>query len=292
MTGKIFSIAWALGVWAAMQLPAFGQEDTSAIGGAVDSDSYEETGAGLSVDEMYSDIWTAADSAFHIPAYETYGDWNTDQIFERRPAVTDTVDLHLAWDDCDHYMPICGNITSRFGIRHGRNHYGTDLKLQTGDPVMSAFAGKVRISRYHRDFGNVVVVRHPNGLETLYGHMSKRLVDVGDELEAGDVLGLGGSTGRSTGSHLHFETRYLGHPIDPEKLFDMEEGVLRADRYSITPRTFHAPTSAGASSYRVRRGDTLYAISRSTGVPVTKLCKINKISSRSTLRVGQHLRIR
>ncbi len=292
MTGKIISIAWALGLWAAMQLPAFGQEDTSAIGGAVDSDSYEETGAGLSVDEMYSDIWTAADSAFHIPAYETYGDWNTDQIFERRPAVTDTVDLHLAWDDCDHYMPICGHITSPFGIRHGRNHYGTDLKLQTGDPVMSAFAGKVRISRYHRDFGNVVVVRHANGLETLYGHMSKRLVDVGDELEAGDVLGLGGSTGRSTGSHLHFETRYLGHPIDPEKLFDMEEGVLRADRYSITPRSFHAPTTAGASSYRVRKGDTLYAISRSTGVPVPKLCKINRINSRSTLRVGQQLRIR
>ena len=88
MTGKIISIAWALGLWAAMQLPAFGQEDTSAIGGAVDNDSYEETGAGLSVDEMYSDIWSAADSAYHIPAYETYGDWNTDQIFERRPAVT------------------------------------------------------------------------------------------------------------------------------------------------------------------------------------------------------------
>lgn len=292
MTGKTLAIALALGLWGAMQSPAFGQEDNSAIGGPESVETYEETGAGIIVDEAETEVWTAADSAFHIPAYETYGDWNTDQIFERRPAIADTINLHLAWADCDHYMPICGRITSPFGIRHGRHHYGTDLKLQTGDLVMSAFAGKVRISRYHRDFGHVVVVRHPNGLETLYGHLSKRLVDVGDELEAGDVLGLGGSTGRSTGSHLHFETRYLGHPIDPEKLFDMEEGVLRTDRFSITPRTFHSPTASGSASYRVRKGDTLYGISRRTGTTVASLCKINKISSRSTLRVGQRLRVR
>lgn len=270
--------------------PAWGQGDTLAIGGPDDASTYEEAGMGV-VDEIVDDAWSAADSAFHIPSYRIYGDWNTDQIFETRAPITDTVNLQLGWEDCDHYMPICGHVTSPFGARWGRNHYGTDLKLQTGDPVASAFAGKVRISRYHRDFGHVVVVRHPNGLETLYGHMSKRLVDVGDEVEAGDILGLGGSTGRSTGSHLHFETRYLGHPIDPATVFDLEEGTLKSLELAITPGTFKAPAT-GSSHYRVRKGDTLYAISRHTGVPVNRLCKMNRISSKSTLRVGQTLRIR
>lgn len=289
MTGKSWGLS--LGLWAAMLVPAFGQDDPGAMGGAVDSASYEETGEGLIVDEAAAEAWTAVDSAFHFPAYAAYGDWNTDQIFPRRPVTADTVELRLAWEPCDHHMPICGRITSRFGPRHGRHHYGTDLKLQTGDPVMSAFAGKVRISRYHREFGHVVVVRHPNGLETLYAHLSKRLAEVGDEVEAGDVLGLGGSTGRSTGSHLHFETRYLGHPIDPELLFDLEEGELRADRYAITPGSFHSSAITGQGSYRVRKGDTLYAIARRSGVSVARLCKINGISSRSTLRIGQRLRL-
>lgn len=293
MTEKWTINTLALVLFLAFGPMAFGQEDPSAIGGPEDVESYVETGDAPIVDEASSsDIWTAADSAYHIPAYETYGDWNTDQIFEKGPAVTDTVHLQLTWADCDHHMPICGRITSPFGIRHGRHHYGTDLKLQVGDPVRSAFAGMVRISRYHRDFGNVVVVRHANGLETLYGHMSKRLVEVGDVVEAGEVIGLGGSTGRSTGSHLHFEARYLGHPIDPEKLFDMEEGVLRSDQFSITPRTFQKMTAGTETSYRVRRGDTLYGISRRTGVPVASLCRMNRISAKSTLRVGQQIRYR
>ncbi len=294
MTEKTLSLLGAVACWAALLPAAYGQEDASAIGGPEDVGTYEETGAGLVVDEVIeSDAWSAADSAFHIPAYETYGDWNTDQIFERRPAITDTVDLLLGWSACDHHMPILGRITSAFGMRHGRHHYGTDLKLQTGDTVRSAFAGKVRISRYHRDFGNVVVVRHPNGLETLYGHLSKRLVEVGDEVEAGDLLGLGGSTGRSTGSHLHFETRYLGHPIDPTKLFDLEGGTLRSERFTITPAAFQVPAGkTDVSRYRVRKGDTLFAISRNTGVPVPRLRKINRLSANATLRVGQYLRIR
>ncbi len=270
---------------------AFAQEDPSAIGGPDDMGTYEETGAGVIWDDAsIPDAWTAADSAVFIPSYETYGDWNTDQIFEKRPAITEMIDLRLAWADCDHEMPIRGRITSPFGIRHGRHHFGTDLKLQTGDTVRSAFAGKVRISRYHRDFGNVVVVRHPNGLETLYGHMSQRLVEVGDDVEAGDILGLGGSTGRSTGSHLHFETRYLGHPIDPETVFNMETGRLRAEAISIAPKTFAIAAAPATNRYTVRRGDTLFGISRRTGVPVTKLCQINRIKANHTLRVGQRIR--
>ncbi|MCC6840460.1 MAG: peptidoglycan DD-metalloendopeptidase family protein [Flavobacteriales bacterium] len=282
-------MAVPLVLWASLLPAAFAQEE--GIGGPVDSSSYEETGAGLVVDETTAPDWTAADSSFHFPAYETYGDWNTDQIFERRPAVTDTINLQLGWANCDHAMPVHGRITSPFGMRHGRHHYGTDIKLQTGDTVLSAFEGKVRISRYHRDFGYVVVVRHPNGLETLYGHLSKCLAQVGDEVQAGDVLGLGGSTGRSTGSHLHFETRYLGHPIDPAKVFDLEAGKLRSNSFLVTPKAFQVPAS-GPARYRVRKGDTLYAISRRSGVPVARLCKINRIKASSTLRVGQSLRLR
>ncbi len=285
-----FSLALSVVLWTAMLSPAFGQEE--AIGGPADSSTYDETGAGLIVDEAVElDTWTAIDSALHFPAYDTYGDWNTDQIFERRPAITDTVNLMLAWADCDHAMPICGKVTSPFGMRHGRHHYGTDLKLQTGDTVLCAFEGKVRISRYHRDFGHVVVVRHSNGLETLYGHLSKRLVEVGDDVQAGEVLGLGGNTGRSTGSHLHFETRYMGHPIDPAKVFDLEAGLLHTNSFVVTPKAFQVPASS-PSRYRVRKGDTLYAISRRSGVSVSRLCKINRIKSTSTLRVGQSLRLR
>ena len=285
--------ALLLVVFAAMHVSAFAQEDTNSIGGPEDPETYVETGDGPIVDESFSaDIWSAADSAYNIPAYETYGDWNTDQIFERGPAVTDTVALRLAYAPCDHKMPFSGRVTSPFGIRHGRHHYGTDIKLQVGDTVDAAFAGMVRISRYHRDFGNVVVIRHANGLETLYGHMSKRLVEVGDHVEAGETIGLGGSTGRSTGSHLHFETRYLGHPINPQTVFNIENGMLHSDSLTITPTTFNIPAPASISAYHVRRGDTLYGISRKTGVPVAKLCRTNRISTRSTLRVGQRIRLR
>lgn len=291
MTGKATFTAWAFVLGALLQ-PAYGQEET-ATGGPEDAETYVEPGNAVIADEAVPmDVWSPADSAWHIPAYDTYGDWNTDQIFERRPDFKDTVLLQLAWAECDHAMPTCGKVTSPFGPRHGRHHYGTDLKLQTGDTVVSAFAGKVRISRYHRDFGHVVVVRHANGLETLYGHLSKRLVEAGDDVEAGDVLGLGGSTGRSTGSHLHFETRYLGQPIDPAKLFDLQEGTLHAHQFTVTPQAFRMPPAPPASKYRVRRGDTLFAISRRTGVSVSRLCKINRISKNSTLRIGQQLRIR
>jgi murein DD-endopeptidase MepM/ murein hydrolase activator NlpD len=272
------------------------QSDTSSIGGPEDITPYEETGSGPDIDEAPSpELMTAADSASIIPGYATYGSWNTDVIFPYRPAVTDTLDLCLSWSDCDHTMPICGRITSPFGIRHGHHHYGTDLKLQVGDPVMCAFPGMVRISRYHREFGNVIVVRHANGLETLYAHLSKRNVEEGDIVEAGEVIGLGGSTGRSTGSHLHFETRYLGHPIDPQRIFDVEKGVLRSDSLLVEPELF-ATTVSGNSlalpkTYTVRRGDTLYGISRRAGVSVKGLCRMNRISVNRALRIGQRLRI-
>ena len=125
----------------------------------------------------------------------------------------------------------CPNQTkvySPFGVRHRRRHQGVDLPLKTGDPVYAAFSGKVRISRYMRGYGNLVVLRHENGLETFYGHLSRREVEVDDWVEAGQVIGLGGSTGRSTGPHLHFETRFDGFAFDPQWMIDFEKGELRS----------------------------------------------------------------
>lgn len=156
--------------------------------------------------------------------------WNTEVPNPFMVSLNDLPEKISLWvvDSLSCYR--CPNPTkvySRFGVRHRRRHQGVDLPLHTGDPVYAAFSGKVRMSRFNRGYGNLVVIRHENGLETFYAHLSRRDVEVGDWVEAGDIIGLGGSTGRSTGPHLHFETRYKGYAFDPEWLIDFESGVLR-----------------------------------------------------------------
>lgn len=131
-------------------------------------------------------------------------------------------------------------VFSPYGYRHRRRHSGVDLPLHTGDPVYAAFSGKVRMSKYYKGYGNLVILRHENGLETFYGHLSKRHVDVGDWVEAGDVIGLGGSTGRSTGPHLHFETRFEGYSFDPQWLIDFEQGTLRTRLFILRKKYLSA----------------------------------------------------
>lgn len=254
------------------------------------AEGYAEVMSGAAVS------WTAADSLRYIPCHALYREFDTDVIFDRSLApARDTATLCLSRSACDDHFPVCGKITSPFGPRHRRMHYGVDIELDRGDTVRSAFEGMVRISRYHSQFGHVVVVRHGNGLETLYGHLSERLVNTGDHVEAGQLLGLGGSTGRSTGDHLHFETRYLGQPIDPHLLFDLEEGMLRTNELHVHPGLFRAGRRAGQAAgqqrvHVVRRGDTLSSIARRRGTTVQALCRANRIGSRHTLRIGQRLR--
>ncbi len=255
------------------------------------SGGYGPTPSGASEEALL----TAEDSARFIPSYELYGDFDTEKIFDRVPdAAKDSVCLQLSNQACDHQMPICGYVTSPFGPRHRRMHYGVDLKLERGDQVVSAFEGIVRISRFHKQFGNVVVVRHANGLETLYAHLSQRSVEPGDHVEAGQILGLGGSTGRSTGDHLHFETRYRGQPIDPQLLFDVNEGELRTNILNVHPGLFSAArparTSNNVAFHVVRRGDTLYSIARKRGTTVKELCRRNRLRTTAKLRVGQKIR--
>lgn len=189
--------------------------------------------------------------------------------------------------------------TSSFGLRGYRWHYGTDLDLNTGDTIRAAFDGIVRIVRYEPGgWGYFVLVRHYNGLETLYGHMSRQLTQVGQLLRAGDVIGLGGSTGRSSGPHLHYEVRYQGNAFDPSLIYNFAESRLSNQYFSLLPSHFAHIAQRRASVvrrlvyYRVRRGDTLGGIATRHGTTITKLTKLNRIGRNSTLRLGQRVRIK
>lgn len=241
--------------------------------------------------------WGTEDSLRFIPAHDLYGSWETDDIFRKdlEPSNwSDTVVLDLTHLPCDHAMPVCGALNSPYGPRRGRMHHGVDLDLETGTPVVAAFEGMVRIARYHRSYGNVVVLRHANGLETLYAHLSRIDVQAGTMVDAGASIGLGGSTGRSTGSHLHFEVRYLGQPMDPATIFNLEEGELLASRITLHKRSFAAlgKTVKQTGRYHiVRKGDTLYGIAKRSGTTVQKLCKLNGMRTGNKLRIGQRIRL-
>ena len=139
-----------------------------------------------------------------------------------------------------YHCPNIGDPSSRFGYRHRRRHQGVDIPLQTGTPIYAAFDGKVRISKYHSGYGNLVVIRHDNGLETFYAHLSKIYVENDEWVDAGSIIGLGGSTGRSTGPHLHFETRYKGYAFDPEWLIDFPSGNLRHRLFVLKKKYLNA----------------------------------------------------
>lgn len=208
----------------------------------------------------------------------------------------DTVELPLFYKNPDlkWSMPISkGHITSPFGLRRWRWHYGSDLRLKIGDSVRVAFDGIVRVAHYDRyGYGNYVLVRHYNGLETLYGHFKKRLAKVGDVVKAGDVIGLGGNTGRSSAPHLHFEVRYEGNAINPIKLFDFENDSLMSDTLVVNNESFAYLKEARKIRYhRIRRGDTLSHISYKYGISINRICRLNRISRKTILRIGRRLRI-
>jgi len=205
--------------------------------------------------------------------------------------ITDSVFVDLS----EFVVPVPGRITSRFGMRRGRPHFGTDFSLRTGDPVRVAFSGKVRIIGFDRTgYGHFVVVRHHNGLETLYAHLSRVLVTQDQFVEAGETIGLGGNTGRSTGPHLHFEVRHLGHPINPEYLFCFTNGVARNEYYFITAnKTFALLREMSAAQFvTVRSGDTLGHIARRHGTTAARIAQLNGITTRTIIRPGQRLRVR
>ena len=234
------------------------------------------------------------------PAFDLYPNWDNSRVhaFGNTVVIPDTFRIDLT----DFVMPTTNTkITSKFGPRRRRMHNGIDVKVYIGDTIRAAFSGKVRMVKFERrGYGKYVVIRHENGLETIYGHLSKQLVNEDQYVEAGEVIGLGGNTGRSTGSHLHFETRFLGQAINPALLFDFEKQDIVTDAYLFKKgnnryRRSNTSTGVVASNgdvqyYKVRKGDSLSRISQKTGVSIDRLCKLNGITRRTTLRINQVLK--
>lgn len=245
-------------------------------------------------------------------------DWDTTKIQPHKVELKD-LPISMVIDLVDslksYHYPSKGRVTSKYGPRRRRVHQGTDIDLETGDPVYATFDGRVRICTYvSGGYGNLIVLRHDNGLETYYGHLSEISVKPNDWVSAGQVIGKGGNTGRSTGSHLHYEIRYKGHTFDPERLIDFTTGTLRRETF-LLKRTYFSPYSrftqdfdeevqsdeedkkiaaeAAAIKYHiVKKGDTLGRIAINNHTTVTKLCQLNGIKKTSTLRIGQRIRVR
>ena len=255
------------------------------------------------------------------PAADLYKDWDN-QYAHRLTVLPDSFRIDLR----DFSMPTPSRvITSNFGARWGRQHKGLDIKVYIGDTIRAAFPGKIRIVRYEpKGYGNYVVIRHPNGLETIYGHMSKHLVKENQDVRAGDPIGLGGNTGRSTGSHLHFETRLCGVALNPALMFDFRNQDVIGDSYLFRKSTYGSESAKatrlrgvpGGSSaapdrldsgnkaqakaktsnqpsvryHKVQKGETLSAIARKHKTSVNAICKLNRIKQNVVLRPGQILK--
>ena len=241
-------------------------------------------------------------------------------------SLPDEVALWIVDSLSGYRCPNQTDVYSKFGYRHRRRHQGVDLPLHTGTPVYAAFSGRVRLATFYRGYGNLVVIRHENGLETFYAHLSKIMVSEDEWVDAGSIIGLGGSTGRSSGPHLHFETRYKGYAFDPEWLIDFHSGVLRHRLFILKKKYLNASSNyvpedeqeeidiiegdtkdkeeaakkaeaerkaaAEVQYHTIRQGDTLGALARKYHTTVKKLCKLNGISERTTLRLGRKLRVR
>ena len=253
------------------------------------------------------------------PAADLYEDWEN-HYAHRETALPDTFRIDLR----DFHMPTDSRVmTSNFGARWGRQHKGLDIKVYIGDTIRAAFSGKVRVVRYEAGgYGNFVVIRHYNGLETIYGHMSKHLVKPDQEVRAGDPIGLGGNTGRSTGSHLHFETRLCGIALNPALMFDFRNQDVVGDFYTFRRSTYSRESlqatrlrGVGGSAsddavgdqlytqsskqtasarntrfHKVRKGETLSSIARKRNTSVAAICKLNRIGKNMKLRPGQILK--
>lgn len=256
------------------------------------------------------------------PAAQLYNDWNNTHAH----AVSDMPE-HFVINLRNFCMPTPSRVvTSNFGARWGRQHKGLDIKVYTGDTIRAAFSGRVRVVKYDgHGYGKYVVIRHSNGLETVYGHLSKQLVDENQEVRAGAVIGLGGSTGRSTGSHLHFETRLCGVALNPALLFDFRNQDVTGDEYVYDRRTYAQESSEAtqlrgkvgnggytrdqiygevASSntksqaeesteklfHKVAKGETLASIAAKRGISVDTLCKLNGLRKNDNVSAGRILR--
>ena len=232
----------------------------------------------------------------HHPADSLYHFIWTDERVNPYGTMFDSLkeDVHIPM--AGFVLPAPGYVTSPYGWRRYRMHKGTDIKVQIGDSIRAAWSGQVRIVGWDpRGYGYYVVIRHDNGLETIYGHLSRPLVDEYEKVPAGFVIGMGGNTGRSTGSHLHWEIRYLGEAMNPASFVDFSTGQLKnADEYVIGIKAMkQARAEQAAMKYhKVRSGDTLSGIAKKYGTTVKRLCQLNNIRETKILQIGMKIRVR
>ena len=257
---------------------------------------------------------------YDSPAEDLYEDWSN-KYAHHETVLPDSFRISLK----DFCMPTDNRlVTSNFGARWGRQHKGLDVKVYIGDTIRAAFPGKVRVVRYEaRGYGKYVVIRHYNGLETIYGHMSAQLVTENQEVRAGDPIGLGGNTGRSTGSHLHFETRLCGVALNPALMFDFRNqdvvddyfmfrkssyqresalatrlrgvggGSISADANEDVELAAAAPAanySQESRFHKVKKGETIYSIAKRRGTTVDAIMKLNHLKKNTKLKTGQILK--
>lgn len=256
--------------------------------------------------------------------------WDTTRLFAYNIPLAQlphAVAIDLVDSVSGFHYPYKTRVWSKYGPRgRRRQHQGVDLSLKTGDAIYAAFGGRVRLSTYNGGgYGNMIIVRHENGLETTYAHLSERIVHAGDWVEAGQIIGYGGSTGRSTGPHLHFETRYCGQTFDPEWIIDFERGTLRRETFLLKRSYFNIHASAvqnfddedgepdtvtaaapakpatkpaaktvsrGNTFHKIKSGDTLSAIARKYNTNVAAICKLNGMKSTETLKLGRSIRVK
>ena len=230
---------------------------------------------------------------YEYPADDLYPEWSNEYAHKYTNVVMPD---SLLIDLTGFCMPTENTkVNDIFGYRPRRRrmHYGLDIKVERGDTIRAAFDGKVRYCSYQRrGYGHYVVIRHPNGLETLYAHLTSKLVEENEVVKAGDPIGLGGNTGRSTGPHLHFETRLLGKALDPALFFDFPTQDITGDTYFYKKpvKKVYDPSDPD-TYYKVRSGDSLSRIAARKGTTVKNLCKLNGITTKTTLRPGQILRL-
>lgn len=278
---------------------------------------------------LYNDnTWHFSKSDEYIADSEVFKrNWNntsTNPYNVALDSIPETWALWLVDSLSEYHRPTDAvRVTSKFGMRHGRRHQGIDIGLPVGSPLYAVFDGIVRVATNMHGYGNVMIVRHNNGLETVYGHMSKFEKRPGDIVHAGDIIGLSGNTGRSTGPHLHFESRYYGLAFDPVRIINFENGDLK-QRIMVLKRRYFSAASQYDQDFdeefllveddakaleakrkadeeaarkamvyhKVRNGENLGSIARKYHTTVNNICRLNGIKNPNTLRAGRTIRVR
>lgn len=306
MIRSIRSKVWLICIWASAASQLQASQD-APISSNTNSDPYapqnlysqssEDTSA-AATETRENEFQQGLNALFwqDLDTYDTTFAWNTSKInsgcFEPKNW-NDTARIALI--DCVrnrfYVHPFENYITSDFGQRGAMWHNGVDIKLQKGDTVRAAFDGIVRVRTYdRRGYGNVVVIRHANGLETIYAHLSKTCVTSQTKVKSGDVIGLGGNTGRSTGSHLHFEMRFYGQPFDPKHIIDFENFTIKSDTLVLTKANFDYLIELSKTKWHViKKGETLGHIAIKYRTSIKKLCTMNKITVKTILRPGRKI---